>query len=54
MQCYGCGRPLGFKAEAQCPCWLSYNEETAIIPDRLQARTKRYRHLREQSGGKKR
>ena len=54
-QCYGCGRPLGLRAEAECPCWLSHRD-TALIPERLQTRTKRYRSLREQPrrGAKKR
>jgi len=52
-QCYGCGRLLGTRGEFECPCWLSYND-TALIPDRLQARTKRARTLREQPRRKKR
>lgn len=45
-QCYGCGRLLGLRAEAGCPCWTSHTDK-AIIPDRLISRTKRYRRIRE-------
>jgi hypothetical protein len=44
-QCTGCGRPTGIRGENDCPCWLSFNE-TAIIPPRLIAQTRRVEQLR--------
>lgn len=46
MTCTGCGRLLGLRSEADCPCWLSYSDK-AIIPSRLVATTKKYLRLRE-------
>lgn len=46
MTCDGCGRLLGLRSEADCPCWLSYSPQ-AIVPDRLQRRTRQVRMLRE-------
>jgi hypothetical protein len=48
MTCYGCGRLLGLRAELECPCWLSYRD-SAIIPERLVAPTKRARLVRSPS-----
>ena len=50
-RCFGCGRLLGLRAELECPCWLSHNE-SALIPQRLIARTKRAYKLRGEKAGK--
>jgi len=46
MTCTGCGRLLGLRSEADCPCWASYSDK-AIVPERLVTLTKSYLRLRQ-------
>jgi hypothetical protein len=44
-RCDGCGRLLGlFNSETWCPCWRAVNRG-ATVPERLQARTRRYQKI---------